>query len=102
MYGNGSSFRIDELVKLNEDPRWEGVALLTAASLREAGKDKKDCRRVLEVAREAREKWPASSLIDSILVRTRNADPDRLRKYLGSRLDEIVKNGFVATTDRVH
>ena len=96
MYGRGSSFRIDELVKLNEDPRWEGVALLTAASMRDDDSDKKIA--------DAFWKWQEKLAKDdqhpvfmvSILDRIRNVDRERLLKYLGSRLDEIAKTNSLS------
>ena len=84
-------FRADELLKLNEDPQWEGIALLAATSLRSEKVDEKISAAFWKWQEKLAKNDLHPILVDSLLQRIQSVDKQRLSKYLSTRFDQIEK-----------
>ncbi len=103
---HGQTFQVDEVLKLNEDPKWEGMALLAATNLHHSEK-------INEKISAAFWKWQEKLakddlhpiLVDSLLQRIQPVDNQRLSKYLSTRFDLVEKleslPAMVSFTERV-
>ena len=89
---HGHDFQIDEILKLNQDPRWKGVALLTAANLASGeSPNKKIAAAFWKWKEELAEDDRHPVLIDSLMQRIQSVDQKRVSEYLSARLDSIEK-----------
>ena len=86
-------FQTDELLKLNEDPRWKNVALLAAANLPHNGgtDDMKIAAAFWKWQEQRAEDDLHPILVDSLLERIKKVDPERVTKFLSAHLDSLAK-----------
>ena len=85
----GENFQIDEMLKLNQDPHWEGAALLSAANLHLENSEQRIAAEFWKWQEKLAKDDQHPALVDSLLRRIKKVDPKRLTKYLTTRLDEI-------------
>ena len=88
---HGQKFQVDEMLKLNEDPRWEGVALLCSTNLHADDINEKVSAGFWKWQQKLAKDDQHPILVDSLLQRIKQVDPKRLTKYLSTRFDAIAK-----------
>ena len=88
---HGQKFQVDEMLKLNEDPRWEGVALLCSTNLHADDINEKVSAGFWKWQQKLAKDDQHPILVDSLLQRIKQVDPKRLTKYLSTRFDAIEK-----------
>ena len=89
----GQEFQIDEILKLNEDPRWKNFALLAATRLSPDGGtvDMKIAAAFWKWQEQRAKDDLPPILVDSLLERIKKVDPERVSKFLSAHLDSLEK-----------